>query len=599
MPGMRTPVQVDWAGNTGQPTRPPADFRTPEEKEAAIKAEGFNEQSKVYFTHFPTNFEVADIIGILTNYGNIRDVQLLRHPENQRFKGSGSARFQTRAQAEACIEGVSGTEFPGCKKPVEVRWAENAEQRSERLNASAAARAAAEGTSTTNAQFAPSHADRQGAPVHLSQMDYNRFPNQIFLGGHRGDQRSDQTQNPHHANAAQVHHHDQMNRHMTATYRQFNVDPQGGYPQGHYGAPHNVSSYSFIGNGMPSEHPHNHGMMPHPGSMQHAPSASSTGSYTSEPLSVRIEPGFISNQSGSWGGSPHGSSISRESNKAPSSSTQSSSSSFSPTSVASTPSMSSANASSGSNHYIAASATYSAAAHGHTSSTVFGSSGEGGGGPTSNRIQSRAYASSTSEMIHPDMSSHLQAQATLAAAHHRHLPISLVPSSDSGARLQKQTSSSLATVLPLAPPPPGIHNNINRLASSPESPLAQQLLAAQTDRTFALTSSPRGTGGNSGGAPPGACIFVHGLPDGYSDSNLRALFESHLHDVVGHQGVVASRVVIEKSTGRSRDFGFVTMSNPEQASIAISRMNGFKMQHGKSLKLEIKKGDDRAPRSFQ
>lgn len=623
MPGMRTPVQVDWAGNTGQPTRPPADFRTPEEKAEAIAAEGFNEQSKIYFTHFPTSYDVNDIAAIFTNFGLIRDLQLMRHPDTHRFKGSGSVRFQTRAQAEACIEGVNGQELPGGRKPVEVRWAETAEQRKVRLDSAAAAREA----NGTSIEYIPPTSDRQGPSIHLSPpVDYNRFPNQHGYQGQGGGQASrvDQSNSaPHHA--AQVHH-DQMNRHMTATYRQFNLDPSraapGYAPGAHYGPTHNLSPYSFLGhehsqknnNSGSSSNSNNNGMMSQNSSMHFPPSNSSSGSYTSEPLTVRVEPGYVSNPSSSWG-STQGSA--RDSSKMPAStqsqfspSSQSSSgrptgggndssqsSSFSPSSAQSTPSMSSANSAS-SNHY-AASANFapSHASHGHGLSTaIYGSNGEGGGvAPPSHRSSPRAYAHPSS-----DMSSHLQAQAAAAATapHHRHLPTSLIPSSDSGARLQQQKSSSAVTALPLAAPPlPGVLNNIHRLASSPESPLAQQLLAAQTDRSLAPTSSPTGTGGNSGGAPPGSCIFVHGLPDGFADSNLRALFESHLHDIVGHQGVVASRVVVDKNTGRSRDFGFVTLSSREQATVAIARMNGFKMPHGKALKLEFKSGEDRAPRN--
>jgi RNA recognition motif-containing protein len=620
MPGMRTPIQVDWAGNTGQPTRPPADFRTPEEKAEAIAAEGFNEQSKVYFTHFPTNYDVNDIAAIFTNFGLIRDLQLMRHPDTHRFKGSGSVRFQTRAQAEACIEGVNGQELPGGRKPVEVRWAETAEQRKVRLDSAAAAREA----NGTSIEYIPPHADRQGPTIRLTPaVDYNRYPNQQVYQGQSSQGgvgpavRVEQSNSaPHHA--AQVHH-DQMNRHMTATYRHFNLDPSRAAAAGyaHYGPPHNLSPYSFLGHEHSRNNNNNVGMMSQNQISSHfPPSNPSSGSYSSEPLTVRVEPGYISNPSSSWG-SPHGSA--RDSIKMPPSTQSqfsptsqassgrqtsggndsSQSSSFSPSSAQSTSSMSPVNSAS-SNHYVASSANFAAqASHGHSlSSAIYASNGgeSGGSAPPSHRGSPRAYAHPSSAS---DMSSHLQAQAAAAAGnpHHRHLPTSLIPSSETGARLQQQKPPSAVTSLPLAPPLPGVLNNIHRLASSPESPLAQQLLAAQTDRTLAPTSSPTGTGGNSGGAPPGSCIFVHGLPDGFADSNLRALFESHLHDIVGHQGVVASRVVVDKNTGRSRDFGFVTLSSREQATVAIARMNGFKMPHGKALKLEFKSGEDRAPRN--
>src|SRR5579885_3920170 len=65
----------------------------------------------------------------------------------------------------------------------------------------------------------------------------------------------------------------------------------------------------------------------------------------------------------------------------------------------------------------------------------------------------------------------------------------------------------------------------------------------------------------------GSKIYVGGLPYSATDQELNDLFASH--------GTVESaRVITDKFTGQSRGFGFVEMSSGEEASAAISALNG-------------------------
>ena len=62
-------------------------------------------------------------------------------------------------------------------------------------------------------------------------------------------------------------------------------------------------------------------------------------------------------------------------------------------------------------------------------------------------------------------------------------------------------------------------------------------------------------------------IYVGGLPYVTDDQQLEDLFATH--------GTVQSaRVITDKFTGRSRGFGFVEMSTSDEASEAISALNG-------------------------
>lgn len=62
-------------------------------------------------------------------------------------------------------------------------------------------------------------------------------------------------------------------------------------------------------------------------------------------------------------------------------------------------------------------------------------------------------------------------------------------------------------------------------------------------------------------------IYVGNLPFSANEADLRVLFERH--------GKVESvKLINDRETGRPRGFAFVTLGTPEEAKLAIEKMNG-------------------------
>lgn len=81
-------------------------------------------------------------------------------------------------------------------------------------------------------------------------------------------------------------------------------------------------------------------------------------------------------------------------------------------------------------------------------------------------------------------------------------------------------------------------------------------------------------------------IFVGNVSRMVSDTDLRAAFEQY--------GSVESAVIIkDRETGDSRGFGFVEMSEENQANEAIENLNGFEL---KGRKLNVNQARPREER---
>ena len=65
-------------------------------------------------------------------------------------------------------------------------------------------------------------------------------------------------------------------------------------------------------------------------------------------------------------------------------------------------------------------------------------------------------------------------------------------------------------------------------------------------------------------------VFVGNLSFESTESGLRSIFEPY--------GEITSvNLITDRETGRARDFGFVEMSNDEEAAKAITALNGTQM----------------------
>lgn len=65
----------------------------------------------------------------------------------------------------------------------------------------------------------------------------------------------------------------------------------------------------------------------------------------------------------------------------------------------------------------------------------------------------------------------------------------------------------------------------------------------------------------------GKKLYVGNLPYSVSDSELQKMFEAHGE-------VQSAQVIMDRDTGRSKGFGFVEMSNANEAQAAIEALNG-------------------------
>ncbi len=82
-------------------------------------------------------------------------------------------------------------------------------------------------------------------------------------------------------------------------------------------------------------------------------------------------------------------------------------------------------------------------------------------------------------------------------------------------------------------------------------------------------------------------LYVGGLP--YS------VTEAHLEEVFSAHGTVESaRVITDRMSGRSRGFGFVEMSTPEEAEEAMQKLNGTELE-GRTL--TVNEAKPQQPRS--
>jgi cold-inducible RNA-binding protein len=86
-------------------------------------------------------------------------------------------------------------------------------------------------------------------------------------------------------------------------------------------------------------------------------------------------------------------------------------------------------------------------------------------------------------------------------------------------------------------------------------------------------------------------LYVGNLPYSTTDSSLSDLF-------AGAGTVTSASVITDKMSGRSKGFGFVEMSTPEEASAAIDKFNGQEYEGRKLNVSEARPKEDRPRGGF-
>lgn len=72
--------------------------------------------------------------------------------------------------------------------------------------------------------------------------------------------------------------------------------------------------------------------------------------------------------------------------------------------------------------------------------------------------------------------------------------------------------------------------------------------------------------------PDGANLFVFHIPNHFTNLDMYQLFYAY-------GNLLSVRIMVEKGTGRSRGFGFVSYDTPESAALAIKGLNGFAVRY--------------------
>ncbi|KAJ6941066.1 CUGBP Elav-like family member 6 [Populus alba x Populus x berolinensis] len=97
----------------------------------------------------------------------------------------------------------------------------------------------------------------------------------------------------------------------------------------------------------------------------------------------------------------------------------------------------------------------------------------------------------------------------------------------------------------------------------------------------ATSSVASGSSGGQVEGPPGANLFIYHIPQEFGDQELANTFQAFGQ-------VLSAKVFVDKATGVSKCFGFVSYDSPAAAQNAITMMNGCQLG-GKKLKVQLKK----------
>ena len=82
------------------------------------------------------------------------------------------------------------------------------------------------------------------------------------------------------------------------------------------------------------------------------------------------------------------------------------------------------------------------------------------------------------------------------------------------------------------------------------------------------------TASNKG--PDGANLFIFHIPNHFTNLDMYQLF-------CPYGNLLSVRIMVEKESGRSRGFGFVSYDSPGAAALAIKELNGFAVRSNEAL----------------
>ncbi|CAD6333981.1 unnamed protein product [Miscanthus lutarioriparius] len=112
----------------------------------------------------------------------------------------------------------------------------------------------------------------------------------------------------------------------------------------------------------------------------------------------------------------------------------------------------------------------------------------------------------------------------------------------------------------------------------------------QNSNANSPSSSPSSNPGPQIEGPPGANLFIYHIPQEFGDHDLANAFHSFGR-------VLSAKVFVDKATGVSKCFGFVSYDSPASAQAAISVMNGYQLG-GKKLKVQLKRDNSKHSKPF-
>ena len=108
------------------------------------------------------------------------------------------------------------------------------------------------------------------------------------------------------------------------------------------------------------------------------------------------------------------------------------------------------------------------------------------------------------------------------------------------------------------------------IAGAPPRPHPAPHMGAPYGGQYYPATSPgppiQTTASNKG--PDGANLFIFHIPNHFTNLDMYQLF-------CPYGNLLSVRIMVEKDTGRSRGFGFVSYDSPEAAALAIKELNGF------------------------